>query len=130
MEILLRGAACMLLVALALAWLATFSKLLPIAAVQRLVKDYGALIRSHIDFMLMALFCMAFYTLRVPVPTLACWLVVIGGFSNPSLFLLRSVIPSASGWQGIRLLRAASFTITTIGFGWVGLAMLAMQPWK
>lgn len=124
MEILLQGAACMLFVALALAWLATFSRLIPVGPVQRLVKDYGALIRAHIDYLLMALFCLAFYALRVPLPRPACWLVVIGGFSNPSLFLLRALVPEASGWGATRLLRSVSFALTTAGFGWVGVTLL------
>jgi hypothetical protein len=50
MTILLKGAACMLLVTLVLAWTATFAKLIVVHPVQSRIKDYGSLIRAHIRY--------------------------------------------------------------------------------
>lgn len=124
MTILLKGAVGMLFAALVLAWIATFCRLIAVASIQALIKDYEALIRAHIDLLLMSLFCMALYAVRIPLPDMTCWLVVIGGFSNPSLFLLRALAPEAPNTWPRKAYRPASFITTTAGFCWVGYSML------
>jgi hypothetical protein len=124
MKILLAGAAGMLLSALVLAWVATFCRLIPFPPVARLIKDYGSLIRAHIDLLMMALLCMALYAIRVPLPVEACWLVVIGGFTNPSLFLLRAIAPQQQISVARKAYRTASFATTTVGFAWSAAAIL------
>jgi hypothetical protein len=124
MTILLAGAAGMLLLALVLAWVATFCRLIPFKPVAGLIKDYGSLIRAHIDLLMMALLCMALYATRVPLPTAACWLVVVGGFTNPSLFLLRAVDPQPRIGPLRKVYRVASFATTTVGFAWVAVSIL------
>ena len=124
MKILLAGAAGMLLSALVLAWIATFCRLIRFEPVAGLIKDYGSLIRAHIDLLMMALFCMALYAIRVPLPAEACWLVVIGGFTNPSLFLLRAVDPRTQIGPLRKAYRVASFATTTVGFAWAACSIL------
>jgi len=124
MSILLAGAALMLIAALILAWVATFTRLMVVPPVAAMIKDYGALIRAHIDLLMMALLCLALYAIRVPLPSAACWLVVIGGFSNPGLFLIRALDPVARPSRARTALRLASFAITTIGHGWVACSIL------
>jgi hypothetical protein len=128
MNILLNGAVGMLFAALVLAWIATFAKLMVVPAIQARIKDYGALIRAHIDLLLMSLLCLALYAVRIPLPTVACWLVVIGGYTNPSLFLLRAFAPEAPSTWTHKTFRLASFTTTTVGFGWVGYSLLQAVP--
>ena len=124
MTVLLAGAAGMMLAALALAWMATFSKLIVVRPVAAMVRDYGSLLRAHIDLLLMALFCLSLYAIRLPLPPLACWLVVIGGFTNPGLFLIRALDPRAKiGWPR-QVFRVMSFVITTIGHGWIAGSIL------
>jgi hypothetical protein len=124
MNILIKGAVGMLFAALVLAWVATFAKLIAVRPIQARIKDYGALIRAHIDLLLMSLLCLTLYSVRIPLPTAACWLVVIGGFTNPSLFLLRALDPEAPSTWIRKTFRLASFTTTTVGFGWVGYSLL------
>jgi hypothetical protein len=124
MNILIKGAVGMLFAALVLAWIATFAKLMVVRPIQARIKDYGALIRAHIDLLLMSLLCLALYSVRIPLPTAACWLVVIGGFTNPSLFLLRALDPEAPSTWIRKTFRLASFTTTTVGFGWIGSSLL------
>ena len=124
MRILVLGAISMLAVALLLAWTATFAKLMVVPTIQALVKDYHSLIRAHIDLMLMALFCLSFFNLRIPLPLGACVLVVIGGFSNPSLFLIRAFYPDAGKFILMRAYRTVSFSVTTIGFLWMMAAIV------
>jgi hypothetical protein len=76
----------------------------------------------------MSLLCMAFYAIRIPLPTAACWMVVIGGFTNPSLFVLRALNPEAPITRSRKAFRLASFLITTIGQGWAGFSILAAMP--
>jgi hypothetical protein len=119
MKILVVGAVAMLAAALVLAWIATFAKLIAIPTVKGLVKDYNSLIRAHIDLMMMALLCFSFFNLRIPLSIGACVLVVIGGFSNPSLFLIRSFYPDAGKHLIMKAYRTVSFTITTVGYSWI-----------
>jgi uncharacterized membrane protein len=60
MEILLIGAVIMVFALLASAWLMTFARWFPIKGIDgEFLTDYKTLIRAHIDFALMALFCLA-----------------------------------------------------------------------
>ena len=124
MNVLLGGAACLLISALALAWVATFARLMVVAPIAAAIKDYGAPIRAHIDLLLMALFCLALYAIRVPLPPVACWLVVVGGFTNPGLFLIRALDPVEHPGPLRRAFRLASFGVTTIGHGWIAWSIL------
>jgi hypothetical protein len=72
----------------------------------------------------MGLLCMAFYAIRIPLPAPACWMVVIGGFTNPSLFILRALAPEGSITWSRKAFRLASFLTTTVGQAWVGCSIL------
>lgn len=123
MEILLVGAVIMILAVLASAWLMTFAKWFPIEGIDGKF-DYKTMIRAHVDFALMALFCLGFYATKVPLPVLACWLVVIGGIANPCVFVVAALDPSFWEKSHWRVFSLASFIITTIGFVWVGVSLL------
>ena len=128
MNILLIGAVGMLFCALVLAWVATFAKLIVVRPVQGLIKDYGSLIRAHIDLLLMCLLCLAIYAIRIPIPGAACWMIVVGGFTNPSLFLIRALYPDAPMTWRRQTYRLISFVTTTAGFGWTGYSLLRALP--
>jgi hypothetical protein len=128
MQIILRAAVAMLFVSLLLAWVATFSKLIVLQPVKVLIKDHASLVRAHIDLLLMSLLLMAFYGTRIPIPGPACWMMIIGGFTNPSLFLLRAFNPTATSSTLRKTYRLASFLTTTIGFSWAGVSVLQSLP--
>ena len=124
MEILLKGGIAMVSAALVLAWLGTFARWFVIKGVDGgVVKDYGLLIKAHIDYILMALFCFAFYGAATAggyhLPAIACWLVVIGGMTNPSIFVIAML--KTDFWNNVlwKVYTALSFMITTCGFIWV-----------
>lgn len=126
MEILLVGAVIMFFALLASAWLMTFARWFPIKGIDgEFLTDYKTLIRAHVDFALMALFCLAFYATKVPLPIAACWLVVIGGIANPSIFVVAAFDPDFWTKTHWKVYSAISFIITTIGFVWVGVTLLA-----
>lgn len=129
MEILLKGGIAMVSVALLLAWLGTFARWFVIKGVDGgVVKDYGLLVKAHIDYILMSLFCFAFYGVAksagISLPQEACWLVVIGGMTNPSIFVIAMLKPDF--WQYLlpKVYTAASFITTTVGFIWVSKAII------
>jgi hypothetical protein len=129
MEILLKGGIAMVSVALMLAWLGTFARWFVIKGVDGgVVKDYGLLVKAHIDYILMSLFCFAFYgvgkSAGIVLPQEACWLVVIGGMTNPSIFVIAMLKPDFWQFMLPKIYTAASFITTTVGFIWVSLAII------
>lgn len=126
MEILLIGAVLMIFALLASAWLMTFARWFPLKGIDgEFLTDYKTLIRAHVDFALMALFCLGFYAVKVPLSVTACWLVVIGGLANPGVFVVAAFNPNFWEKTHWKAYTAISFIITTIGFGWVGISLLA-----
>jgi hypothetical protein len=123
MEILLVGAVIMIFAVLASAWLMTFAKWFPIEGIDGKF-DYKTMIRAHVDFALMALFCLGFYSTQVLLPTLACWLVVIGGITNPCVFIIAAFDPNFWEKPLWRIYSLISFIVTTLGFVWIGISLL------
>jgi hypothetical protein len=125
MEVLLIGAvACMTALILS-AWLMTFARWFPIEGIDgKFLVDYKTMIRAHIDYALMALFNLGFYGTGVDLPIFACWCVAIGGFTNPSVFVVAAFDPDFWDKQIWKVLTAVSFVITTVGFVGVGIALI------
>lgn len=124
MEILLIGAvACMAALILS-AWLMTFARWFPIKGLDGKIPDYKTMIRAHVDYALMALFNLGFYASGVELPVFACWCVAIGGFTNPSIFVVATFDPDFWNKKIWKVLTAISFVITTIGFIGVGATFL------
>lgn len=126
MSVLLLGAvACMMALILS-AWLMTFARWFPIEGIDgKFLIDYKTMIRAHVDYALMALFNLAFYGAGVELPVLACWCVAIGGFTNPSVFVVAAFDPEFWNKTHWKVYSAISFIITTIGFTWVGITFVA-----
>lgn len=126
MEILLKGALIMIVAALAAAWLMTFARWFPIKGIDgEFLKDYKTMIRAHVDYLLMALLCLALYAIKVPLSITACWLVVIGGITNPTIFVIAAFNPDFWSHKISRIYTALSFVISTLGFLWVSKDILA-----
>lgn len=125
MSILLIGAvACMAALILS-AWLMTFARWFPIQGIdEKFLVDYKTMIRAHVDYALMALFNLGFYGTGIDLPVFACWCVAIGGFANPTVFVIAAFDPDF--WQKThwKVYTAISFIITTVGFIGVGTALL------
>ncbi|MCK4841823.1 MAG: hypothetical protein KAT04_08060 [Methylococcales bacterium] len=125
MEILLIGAvACMAALILS-AWLMTFARWFPIKGIdENFLVDYKTMIRAHVDYALMALFNLGFYGAGVDLPVYACWCVAIGGFTNPSVFVVASFDPDFWNKKIWKVLTAISFVITTVGFVAIGVTFI------
>lgn len=126
--ILLRGATLWLLMALVLAW-CLVGMGLSVPAITMIFKSFNRLLQAHIDFLLMSALIFGIYAAKVSLPWHVCWSIVVGAFTNSSLFLLVSIFPilldaKAEGFspEGIfpilfKLYLFASISITTYGFG-------------
>ncbi|MGR9117547.1 MAG: hypothetical protein ACU85E_17515 [Gammaproteobacteria bacterium] len=121
MEILLVGAVATMAALILSAWLMTFARWFPIEGIDgKFLVDYKTMIRAHVDYALMALFNLAFYGAGIELPVVACWCVAIGGFANPSVFVIAAFDPDFWNKTKWKVFTAISFIITTIGFAWVG----------
>jgi hypothetical protein len=121
--VLLRGGALWLIVALILAWCLVTSKP-QVPVVINLFQDFDRLLQAHIDFLLMTALIFGIYAAKVPLPWHVRWAIVVGAFTNSSLFLLMSVFPILNGPPqpglgpaAFKLFTMASITVTTYGFG-------------
>lgn len=125
MSVLLIGAVACIAALLLSAWLMTFARWFPIEGIDgRILADYKTMIRAHIDYALMALFNLAFYGVGIDLPVLACWCVAIGGFANPTIFVIAAFDPDFWNKAHWKMFSLASFLITTLGFSWISLTLL------
>lgn len=130
--VLIRGAAVWLLMALLLAWCmvglnfgAPFLKAIFLGKQTRLLQ-------AHIDFLLMSALILGFYAARVPLPWHVRWSMVVGAFTNSSLFLLMAIFPvldspapvDGLGPMVFKLFLFASIVVTTYGFGHAAVVVL------
>lgn len=123
--VLIRGACLWLLMALLLAWsmVGINFGIEPLKAI--FPGKFSRLLQAHIDFLLMSALILGFYAARVPLPWHVRWAMVVGAFTNSSLFLLLAMIPvldaptPPSGWLPVafQYYLLTSVTITSYGFG-------------
>lgn len=91
--VLLRGACLWILMALLLAW-----SLVGIFNNIELLKDIfpgtpKRVLQAHIDFLIMSALILGFYAAKIPLPWHVRWAMVIGAFTNSSLFLMYAIFP-------------------------------------
>lgn len=125
MNALLIGGSVLLLISLALAWLATAVRILNVASLKKRFPAHDNLIKAHIDYLLMALLLFVFYLIG---DTLSLALVVpmlIGATINPFLFIVFATYsdPNAKPSPLFMITAFISFVCTTVGFG--GAAIVA-----
>ncbi|SMF93926.1 hypothetical protein SAMN02949497_1222 [Methylomagnum ishizawai] len=127
--VLLRGATLWILMALLLAWcmVGLYHKTPYLDVI--FAGKFMRLLQAHIDFLLMSALILGFYAAKVPLPWHVCWAMVVGGFTNSSLFLLQAIfpaldptmaaqVPSIGIWsQVFEVYLFASLITTSYGFG-------------
>lgn len=123
--LLLKGAALWLLMALLLAWCMVLLKF-NIAWLESIFQgEFSRLLQAHLDFLMMSMLLLGFYAAGVSLPPPVRWAMVVGGFTNSSLFLLQAMFPvldspepSDAFFPGLfRLYLMASILLTSFGFG-------------
>ncbi|WP_442755773.1 hypothetical protein ACNHKD_03690 [Methylocystis sp. JAN1] len=130
------GALC-LSIALIEAWLLVALLARPGGALHRFLPNRADLVRSHVDYLMMALFLFVFYGLcRLVEETPATWQIAaacLGAFFNPFAFLVHAMRPDFKEAAPPVFFAAIilSCVATTIGFGtfaWV-IAIGALRGW-
>ena len=129
MDINLKMGVILVLCSLICAWLGTFARWFPIKGLEGgFIKDYGLLIKAHIDYILMAGLNLVFYAVAkarsIALPTEACWLIAIGGFTNPTVFTIAMLKPNFWEFTWAKIYTAATFVASTIGFVWASWVIL------
>ncbi|MGP1716535.1 MAG: hypothetical protein ACTS9Y_05090 [Methylophilus sp.] len=121
-RMLLRGAACWLIMALILAWCMVGLNfgVAPFKAV--FAGKFTRLLQAHIDFLLMTALIFGIAATRTPLPWHVRWAMVIGAFTNSSLFLLMAIFPGLDTPEVpppmlFQYFLFASLLTTSYGFG-------------
>lgn len=120
--VLIRGACLWMLMALLLAWCMVGLNfgIAPFKAV--FAGKFTRLLQAHIDFLLMSALIFGYYATKVPFPWHVRWAMVVGAFTNSSLFLLMAIFPildtpKIPPPQFFQLYLFASILTTSYGFG-------------
>ncbi|MDT7848506.1 hypothetical protein Q9292_02690 [Methylophilus sp. VKM B-3414] len=121
MNVLLIGAVACITALILSAWLMTFARWFPIKGIDgEFLVDYKTMIRAHVDYALMALFGLGFYgaakAAGIELHYFACACVAIGGFTNPTVFVIAAFDPDFWNKTKWKVYSAISFVLTTIGF--------------
>lgn len=121
-RMLLCGAALWLLMALVLAWCMVGLNfgITPVKAV--FAGKFTRLLQAHIDFLLMTALIFGIAASRVRLPWHVRWAMVIGAFTNSSLFLLMSIFPALDNSELpppmlFQIYLFVSLITTSYGFG-------------
>lgn len=120
--ILLRGACLWLLMALLLAWcmIGLGFNIPPFKLI--FAGEFKRLLQAHIDFLLMTALILGIYAAKVQLPWHVSWAMVIGAFTNSSLFLLMAIFPALDTPDlapplAFQVYLYASLLTTSYGFG-------------
>ncbi|MDP8568873.1 hypothetical protein [Methylophilus aquaticus] len=121
-RMLLTGAALWLLMALLLAWCMVGLNFGVPVLKSVFAGKFTRLLQAHIDFLLMTALILGIAASRVRLPWHVRWAMVIGAFTNSSLFLLMAVFPALDNPQLpppmlFQCYLLASIVTTSYGFG-------------
>ncbi len=120
--VLLRGAALWLLMALLLAWCMVGLNFGVTLLNTLFAGKFMRLLQAHIDFLLMSALILGYYATKIALPWHVNWAMVIGAFTNSSLFLLMAIFPVLDNPKiapplVFQLYLFASLITTSYGFG-------------
>lgn len=120
--VLIRGAALWLIMAIFLAWCMVGLNfgVTPLKAI--FAGKFTRLLQAHIDFLLMTALILGIYAAKVPLPWHVRWSMVVGAFTNSSLFLLMAIFPILDNPEIqppliFQIFLLTSILITSYGFG-------------
>lgn len=120
---LLRTGCVTLIIALALAWCLTFTKLVKVPFMAELFTHPDKLLSSHLDFLMMTMLLFGIYASKIPLPKYVQFPMAIGSITNPGLFLVAAILGSDLN-PVLMLLVVVSFSLTTFGYGMAAIKLL------
>ncbi|WP_417509102.1 hypothetical protein [Methylophaga sp.] len=126
--VMLRGACLWILMALLLAWclVGLYNQL---GFLQTLIPGSPKrVLQAHLDFLIMSALILGFYAAKVALPWHVRWSMVVGAFTNSSLFLMYALFPvldplhdtfnpDVTGAGGFTFYLYSSLLMTSYGFG-------------
>ncbi len=123
------AAALCLFIALVEAWIMTLIRYLKMESLRKVFRNYRDLVRSHIDYLMMAALTGAIYwivqSLQITLPDLIIWLIFIGALYNPFGFVLQAIKPDlADGGYLSKVGIVLGFMPLTIGMGWTSVVIM------
>lgn len=128
---LLPVTACIcLVISIVEGWIMAFMRYLRIKTLQKLFPGYRYLVRSHVDFLIMAtllfsIFCiLSVINVTISKPVIIA--LIVGALYNPAGFILQAVNPEIADGDSL-LIKSATllgFIPATYGFGSVCLAVI------
>ncbi|MBT4522305.1 MAG: hypothetical protein HOC23_20080 [Halieaceae bacterium] len=130
MSWLLVTAAAAVLFSLFEAWLATLIIYVKVAALKKLFPSPHNLIKSHVDYLLMAALLGTVYFsclhLGIALPKYIIVILCIGAIYNPFGFILKAMNPGAGSVDSVlgKIALCVGFLPATIGFGYSMIAIL------
>ncbi len=123
--VLLRGACLWLLVALVLAW-CMVGLFVGVPHLDSIFSGkFSRLLQGHIDFLLMTALILGVYSTKTSLPWHVRWAMVVGAFTNSSLFVLLAIFPAIDSptppsgfFPGLyKVYLYSSLVLTSYGFG-------------
>jgi len=130
MEWLLATAAFVMIVSLALAWVATLIIYGQVKSLKKVFPATQNLIRAHIDYLMMSTLLIAFYFacehLNITLPAAVIAILCFGVIYNPFGFILKAIDPKTGQSDTLagKILVCSGFLPATIGFGYASYAIL------
>ncbi|SNR89268.1 hypothetical protein SAMN05192560_1621 [Methylobacillus rhizosphaerae] len=123
--VMLRGACLWMIMALILAWCMVGLNFGVPGLPDIFQGKQTRVLQAHIDFLLMSALILGYYAARVPFPWHVRWAMVVGAFTNSSLFLLMGIFPVLDtaeppqqlGQHLFQYYLFASLITTSYGFG-------------
>lgn len=126
--VLIRGACLWILMALLLAWtlVGLYNQIGFLEAI--FPGKSTRVLQAHIDFLLMSALIFGFYAAKVGLPWHVRWAMVVGAFTNSSLFLMYAMFPvldpameaykpGGFWFQLFNIYLYSSLIVTSYGFG-------------
>lgn len=130
MEWMLATAALVMILSLALAWIATLIIYGQLKSLKKVFPATQNLIRAHIDYLMMAVLLVAFYFtcihLGIVLPAAVIAILCFGVLYNPFGFILKAIDPKTGQADTLagKILVCSGFLPATIGFGYASFAIL------
>lgn len=126
--VLLRGACLWIIMALILAWslVGLYNNIEPLKVI--FAGDSKRVLQAHLDFLIMSTLILGFYATKIKLPWHVRWAMVVGAFTNSSLFMLHAIFPSTDpisssyaanslGTTVFKIYLYSSLIVTSYGFG-------------
>jgi len=82
-------------------------------------------LQCHLDNIFMGILQMIIATIFPELPMIAGWLLLVGSWANPQLFMYQATVKGpGQDLPGIRAIAAISFTVITVAYLWLVVAWI------